>query len=704
MNKFGIPDSVINSVNAVLEAGNKMPRQLKDPKKETMMGFQYKPGKVRNQVVDKKDVKDKEKKGYIHTENIAIESLEIAKLIEDYQLNEYFDREHVGSSKNYHVHSTNPEEGSYELTHKKTGKKTSINVSDNYPMNRTKHVKKDIKGKVPGSDHHSIAKKINQHLQGGRPAGTHLDQDGRDHTAKVRRDLHKQDVKRSDALESIESLEIAKLIEDYQLNEYFDKEHVGSSKNYHIHSTNPEEGEYSLTHKKTGKKTSINVSDNYPMNKTKHVSKNIAGKVPGSDHHSIAKKINSHLQFAGSKDLKTDTVGTGDDRRSLRKQGVKRSDAMEAFEDDIAEAMEMHLKPHGTEGTHYTVHKVGKKLAAHGGVKVGEKLSDTQVDDARDSGVKVKHVKEDTEKVEEGAMKRGTALKTFRKKPLDPVDHKDLKGSHADRKDKDIDNDGEVDDSDEYLHHRRKTVKKAMKEGVGDEKVRSSAQAAQLAKHYYAKAKQAQSSGSAEEAAKMMSAAKTFYRKSEADQAQEKGGKQVAKAESTENIGIGEYYFNELEIEEIEAAEDIVTEVVKSGKYAGNRKSDGSMPGESARSGQRVTKTEKEGPEHIVMQARKVVSLGQNHSGVEFKDGSKAKVNPKHAQSALNRYNSAKSTDKEHMQNTMDHSHAGFKHVASGKPMDHPDNPHKPKTNKLGGADRRTDRAVGLMKHPDDED
>ena len=33
MNKFGIPDSVINSVNAVLEAGTKMPRQLKDPKK-----------------------------------------------------------------------------------------------------------------------------------------------------------------------------------------------------------------------------------------------------------------------------------------------------------------------------------------------------------------------------------------------------------------------------------------------------------------------------------------------------------------------------------------------------------------------------------------------------------------------------------------------------------------------------------------------
>ena len=590
MNKFGIPDSVINSVNAVLEAGNKLPRQLKDPKKETMMGYEYKPGKVRNQVVDKKDVKDKEKKGYFHTE-----------------------------------------------------------------------------------------------------------------------------------------------------------------------------------------------------------------------------------------------------------------DAVD--EDDIAEAMEVHLKPHGTAGTHYTVHKVGKKLAKHGGIKVGEKLSDTQVDDARDSGVKVRHVKEDAqvdeaaplptekqkatterikartaraaadawnlkgkvkrhtvsrdkrlgkeevefdEKIEEGGMKRiatqamlgepGSGLETFKKrsaeknkggvkqngsvnqdkssnmgnlgkkqksvpqngsvnqneevideKKLDPVDHKALKGSHAQRKDKDIDNDGSVDDTDTYLHHRRKTVKKAMKEaeemnvkktdgpdhlggkkldaskecptvseGVGDEKVRSSAQAAQLAKHYYAKAKAAQASGSKEEAAKMMSAAKTFYRKSERDAAEEKSGHQKAKSESTENVGIGEYYFNELEIEEIEAADDIVTEVTKSGKYAGKRKSDGSMPGESARSGQRVTKTEKEGPEHIVMQARKVVSLGHKHGGVEFKDGSKAKVDPKHAAAALNRYNQGKPAEKEHMQATMNHSHDGLKHVASGKPMDHPDNPHKPQTRKLAGSERRTDRAVGLMKHPDD--
>jgi hypothetical protein len=52
---------------------------------------------------------------------------------------------------------------------------------------------------------------------------------------------------------------------------------------------------------------------------------------------------------------------------------------------------------------------------------------------------------------------------------MDPVNKKALKKDFDDRKDKDIDNDGDTDDSDEYLHKRRKAISKAMKEEVLDE-------------------------------------------------------------------------------------------------------------------------------------------------------------------------------------------------------------------------------------------
>ena len=46
---------------------------------------------------------------------------------------------------------------------------------------------------------------------------------------------------------------------------------------------------------------------------------------------------------------------------------------------------------------------------------------------------------------------------------LDKVDHDELDGDHDDRDDKDIDNDGDVDDSDEFLHKKRQAISKAIK-------------------------------------------------------------------------------------------------------------------------------------------------------------------------------------------------------------------------------------------------
>jgi hypothetical protein len=63
------------------------------------------------------------------------------------------------------------------------------------------------------------------------------------------------------------------------------------------------------------------------------------------------------------------------------------------------------------------------------------------------------------------------ALETIeeKKNTLDKVNHDALEKDFKDRKDKDIDNDGDVDDSDEYLHNRRKTIKKAIAKRSLDE-------------------------------------------------------------------------------------------------------------------------------------------------------------------------------------------------------------------------------------------
>lgn len=50
-------------------------------------------------------------------------------------------------------------------------------------------------------------------------------------------------------------------------------------------------------------------------------------------------------------------------------------------------------------------------------------------------------------------LEEGSCSKRMKKEKMDPVGKADA----------DIDNDGDVDDSDEYLHNRRKTIKKAMK-------------------------------------------------------------------------------------------------------------------------------------------------------------------------------------------------------------------------------------------------
>lgn len=70
----------------------------------------------------------------------------------------------------------------------------------------------------------------------------------------------------------------------------------------------------------------------------------------------------------------------------------------------------------------------------------------------------------------EGMSSKEKMAKGLYNSKMDPVDKDELKGKHADRDDKDIDNDGDADKSDEYLHKKRKAISKNMKK-EGDEEI-----------------------------------------------------------------------------------------------------------------------------------------------------------------------------------------------------------------------------------------
>tara|TARA_Y100000817_G_scaffold244732_1_gene196697 strand:- start:782 stop:1618 length:837 start_codon:yes stop_codon:yes gene_type:complete len=74
-----------------------------------------------------------------------------------------------------------------------------------------------------------------------------------------------------------------------------------------------------------------------------------------------------------------------------------------------------------------------------------------------------------TKSYREHRAKLESARAKREEKKMDKVNQKALKKDFDDRKDKDIDNDGDVDSTDKYLHKRRKAVSKAIaKEGLED--------------------------------------------------------------------------------------------------------------------------------------------------------------------------------------------------------------------------------------------
>lgn len=348
---------------------------------------------------------------------------------------------------------------------------------------------------------------------------------------------------------------------------------------------------------------------------------------------------------------------------------------------------------------------------------------------------------------------------------LDPVNPNALKGTHDDRKDGDIDNDGDEDDSDEYLHKKRKAISKAMKgkKGIkewinfaqkkpGDGTIKNAMEANNLAQHYLQMAQRDKIFG--RDASENEKLAKQFYEQykemqSAGDESDDDTFQNEKVVDALENIKedkemtqVGspqkiapqyntkthklvkrkgekglktvpkdyELKDGEYEAEEVEPQKDSTKldehapEVVEytPSQYDYNRNSWMSAMNEvnryKGRSGIRVTKPDKEGPEHIIMQLRKVITMGDKHGGVEFNDGSKSKVKPETAKKALEKYARMKPAEKEKWQKSASHSRSGLSHATSDKPIDHKaPGQDKPK------AARRSEDPLGDLQHPDDK-
>jgi len=109
------------------------------------------------------------------------------------------------------------------------------------------------------------------------------------------------------------------------------------------------------------------------------------------DKHIIAK---SKLDDKGTQDDKL-FQATNIQAVDRYKEGHGYNPGMDEKVYEEVHPMALHVKPVMVKGkTKYKVHAVGKELAD--GIRVGEHLSDTDLDDASEMGAKVKHIKEES--------------------------------------------------------------------------------------------------------------------------------------------------------------------------------------------------------------------------------------------------------------------------------------------------------------------
>ena len=122
------------------------------------------------------------------------------------------------------------------------------------------------------------------------------------------------------------------------------------------------------------------------------------------------------------------------------------------------------------------------------------------------------------------------------------------------------------------------------------------------------------------------------------------------------NKGTGNHFDTPTEDVQEGAKEDAMRDIKRDKGHGMAPLKKDPKPGKSKHDG-----SENKGPDHIVAQLRKAISLGDKHDGVKFQDGKTHKVKAHHAHKFLNKYMSGKPADKEKMQSHGHANHDNFK-------------------------------------------
>jgi hypothetical protein len=122
------------------------------------------------------------------------------------------------------------------------------------------------------------------------------------------------------------------------------------------------------------------------------------------------------------------------------------------------------------------------------------------------------------------------------------------------------------------------------------------------------------------------------------------------------NKGTGNHFDTPVEDVQEGAKEDAMRDIKRDKGHGMAPLKKDPKPGKSKHDG-----SENKGPDHIVAQLRKAISLGDKHDGVKFQDGKTHKVKAHHAHKFLNKYMSGKPADKEKMQSHGHANHDNFK-------------------------------------------